>query len=276
MAVTTPWTTVPESAHMPHVQNLARPEADGKQVQLEALWDIERDDAVDMGEEYGVLLIEESCVYLLNYSGQDGQSTTGTRYLLRLPRSGTHHDAVSGALRIWDQGPFYSGDEVVVGGGGGTQEEWDSARCRFDYVWYTSSMHRLNDASPHPIVTQGTTASDEFWDGPLRAPLEGMTDYVLDGGQDALLEGTLLIDSPCVYLLTDAPVEVWLLSFPRVGTRYDHATGALWVWDEGPFLDGDEVKVGGGRGPSSSVSTSCTYDFVWDARGVFPPPTHEN
>ena len=78
---------------------------------------------------------------------------------------------------------------------------------------------------------------------------------------DALLEGLLLIEWPCVYVIDDymdwPPEErpepdVVLILLPRGPTRYDPDTGSIWVDDEGPMVSGDRVELGGGGGELDS------------------------
>ena len=99
-----------------------------------------------------------------------------------------------------------------------------------------------------------------------------------DGANQALLEGTLVIEAPCVYLVGnnyyegsgEPRLERALLQLPRSGTRFDAETGEMWVWDNGPFVTGDQVGAGGGGGSAGSDAAECSFDFVWAAPGLYP------
>ena len=71
--------------------------------------------------------------------------------------------------------------------------------------------------------------------------------------------GFLEIDEPCVYLYggglggervytADGVLDRSLLRLPSGFTRYDPATGEIWVHDSGPMRTGDEVVIGGSGG----------------------------
>ena len=97
-----------------------------------------------------------------------------------------------------------------------------------------------------------------------------------DGANQALLEGTLVIEAPCVFLVGnnyyegsgEPRLERALLQLPRSGTRFDAETGEVWVWDNGPFVTGDQVGAGGGGGSAGSDAAECSFDFVWAAPGL--------
>ena len=101
---------------------------------------------------------------------------------------------------------------------------------------------------------------------------------------DALLEGTLVIEAPCVYVVSnigfDEPgseprYERFLLRLPRSGARFDGESGELWVWDEGPLLTGDQVGAGGGGSSPGGDAAECGFDAVWAATGLtlIPQPS---
>ena len=103
-----------------------------------------------------------------------------------------------------------------------------------------------------------------------------------DDAHDALNSGTLVIEAPCVYLVENLGYEEndepmfsrSLLQLPRSGTRYDAETGEVWVWDNGPFVTGDQVDAGGGGGLPAGDAAECSFDGVWAATGLtsIPPP----
>ena len=98
---------------------------------------------------------------------------------------------------------------------------------------------------------------------------------------DALLEGTLVIEAPCVYVVPDigldepgsAPrYERFLLRLPRSSARFDAESGELWVWDEGPLRTGDQVGAGGGESSPGGDAAGCDFDALWAATGLTLTP----
>ncbi|MDE0498779.1 MAG: hypothetical protein OXH86_15630 [Acidimicrobiaceae bacterium] len=98
---------------------------------------------------------------------------------------------------------------------------------------------------------------------------------------DALLEGTLVVEAPCVYVVSnigsdeagsEPRYERYLLQLPRSGTGYDPEAGELWVWDDGPFVTGDQVGAGGGEGSPAGDAADCNFDAVWAATGLTLTP----
>lgn len=112
------------------------------------------------------------------------------------------------------------------------------------------------------------------------ASFADMSDYDYAGGSDsAFVAGTLRIDAPCVYVFLSEkdivlgknseplqPVR-YQLNLPRSGTFFDSRRNAIWVWDEGPMLDGDRVIAGGGVGGFSSPDCPLAYR-AWSAAGL--------
>ena len=88
--------------------------------------------------------------------------------------------------------------------------------------------------------------------------LAGMYRWDPHGGfHDVVWTGTLVVEPPCVYLKDIVPVpelasqpSLWrsYLRLPEPLTRYDPATGEVWVAGNGPMVDGDAVKVFGSEG----------------------------
>lgn len=93
---------------------------------------------------------------------------------------------------------------------------------------------------------------------PMASELAGMYGWDPEGGlHNAVWSGVLVIDAPCVYLQVnhqngdEAPRGETLNSFVRLPeplTRYDPATGEVWVGDDGPMASGDEVVLVGSEG----------------------------
>lgn len=107
-----------------------------------------------------------------------------------------------------------------------------------------------------------------------------------DESNDALLEGTLVIEAPCVYVVAnigldeaggEPPYKRNLLQLPRSGARFDAETGELWVWDNGPFVTGDRAGAGGGGGLPAGDAAECDFDGVWAATDLtlIPQPSFE-
>jgi len=78
-----------------------------------------------------------------------------------------------------------------------------------------------------------------------------------DAGMDALLEGTLVLDSACVQV---ASVEghVAVPVFPA-GDAALEGDGTVLVWDGEEYRDGDVIALGGGFAPVSGgyVPAAC-------------------
>ena len=129
---------------------------------------------------------------------------------------------------------------------------------------------------PTTLPSLATTEQAGAPDGAEAPPFVAMWDFEPDeepAVDNAGLGGTLLIEGPCVYLLTDEPKERWLLMLLRRATRYEPQTGALWMWHRGPFFSGDPVAVGGGQGGGSfgqSTSETCSFDDVWVTHAMSP------
>ena len=119
--------------------------------------------------------------------------------------------------------------------------------------------------------------------------LAGMWDYNEgDPFHDAQVQGLLLIEGPCVYIMDDyawhlvlpgrppeeeelpEPVRIFL-ELPRDQTRYDPETETIWVGDDVPMTSGDRVTAGGG-GASRTPPDACSADVdrVFTAKSMAP------
>lgn len=78
------------------------------------------------------------------------------------------------------------------------------------------------------------------------------------GFHNAVLSGTFAVEHPCTYVdaagadagsqdLPDGPIRS-IVRLPEPLTRYDPASGELWVGDYGPMRDGDDVVLVGSEG----------------------------
>lgn len=101
---------------------------------FEHMWNYRGDS--DSAQNYGTLLIELPCVYLIP-PDEFGADDAGQRIMLSLPKGITRYDPTTGALRVANNGPFFSGDQVEVGGGGGARTE---PPCRAASTWTADSM----------------------------------------------------------------------------------------------------------------------------------------
>lgn len=99
------------------------------------------------------------------------------------------------------------------------------------------------------------------------------------GFPNAVWQGTLTVDGPCVYLDVShrdgRPVRdgVTLLSFVRLPgllTRFDAAAGELWVGEQGPMSTGDDVVLVGSEGWRQSWNQpgedSHVFESVWSTQ----------
>lgn len=114
---------------------------------------------------------------------------------------------------------------------------------------------------------------------PLDMPLaefDSMWSYQPGDPHDDIFEAGLLhIEAPCAYLaplgapMSDDPLNRMQLFLPKSGTRYDAATGSLWIWRNGPFVEGDYVIVGGNttdKGTGGRNAIPCAASRAVSAR----------
>lgn len=99
---------------------------------------------------------------------------------------------------------------------------------------------------------------------------------------NAKVEGILLIDEPCVYVVDDYawlypgtpleelpdPVRIFV-NLPRGQTRYDTDTQLVWINEYGPFTSGDRIEVvGGGINPRLPAVCSADTDRAFNVKRV--------
>lgn len=99
---------------------------------------------------------------------------------------------------------------------------------------------------------------------------------------NAEVEGILLIEEPCVYVIDDyawlfpgtslkelpEPVRIFV-NLPRDHTQYDPNAPSIWVHDYGPLASGDRIElVGGGIGPSLPDACSSRVDRAFNVKSV--------
>lgn len=267
---------VSDSAMPPAGQRAAvgamEPEAQGSfpvdvpLAEFDSMWSHQPGDPHDDIFQAGILHIEVPCAYLAPL-GAPMSDDPLKRMQLFLPNSGTRYDAATGSLWIWQNGPFVEGDYVIVGGN--TTDKGTGGRnaipCAASRAVLARTMERGDRTEIDPSTTVKIAAAGS---APL-AQLSEMWDYRFGALYfDDELSGRLVIEPFCVFLdVSDvanaaAPPTRYLLILPESGARYDAATGSLWVWHDGPFVDDDMVTVEG-RGTEEPLSTPCSYAPVW-------------
>ena len=200
---------------------------------------------------------EPRCVYV--DSTEDTEAAlefdgTPIRTLVRLSSRLTRYDPGTGELWVGDHGPMTSGDAVTVTGtvgwvaGDAPREERFEGRCAAHGSFWAASMQ--------PI---GSRPADRQTDDRQSPPLAGV--FPWDPRQDIAwyaLDGTLAIETPCVYIdrvddspswlpgRTDGEPMRLLLRLAQPLVRFDEDTGELWVGPNGPFVHGEKVWLGGG------------------------------
>ena len=192
------------------------------------------------------------------------------------------------------QGPqvVETDDEVLVAfavipvAGGANCQGNPSTRITIELSQPLGDRALLNGAyvPPQAITLQHDRHSQVAHEPTRGAPAEFVSMWGHERGDpshDALVGGTMVIEAPCVYVVSNVgrdeadigPRYVrYLLRLPRSGTRYDAESGDLWVWDDGPFVTGDQISAGGGEGSPAGDAADCSFDAVWAATGLTPVP----
>ena len=232
------------------------------------MWDYDEEAPFHSAKAEGVLLIEGSCVYVVDdYSwlipGTPSEELPEpVRIFVSLPRGLTKYDSDNKSVWVNDKGPIVSGDRIEMVGGGVALNLPDVCSTDVDRAFNVKSMEfkrcKLWFPSDHLSQSGCNPAVSD--------PLAGMRDYQ-EGGPGYPIEGILLIEGRCVYILDDysryfddgifevSPDSVRIfLVLPRDKTRYDPDTKSIWVHDHGPMKSGDLVKLTGVRGSLSRSS----------------------
>ena len=252
------------------------------------MWNFDEDEPFHSAGIEGILQIEGPCVYVIDDYAWLLPGTLPEelpepiRIFVNLPRQHTRYDTSAGSIWINNNGPITSGDRVELVGGGINPSLPDVCSADVDRVFNVKSMafkpcriwfptDHWSQSGCHPSVTD---------------PLAGLQGH--QGFMDALLEGVLLIEWPCVYVIDDymdRPPEpdIVFIKLPRGPTRYDPDTGSIWVQDEGPMVNGDRVELGGGGWDLDSDSSddllpnifipevcSADVDYVFTAGSMDP------
>ena len=219
------------------------------------MWDFNEEIPFHSAEVEGILLIEDPCVYVIDDYAWLLPGTfpeelpEPTRIFVNMPRQHTRYDTNTESIWINNNGPMANGDRVELVGGGINPSLPDVCSADVDRVFNVKSMafkpceiwfpaDHWSQSGCHPSVTD---------------PLAGL--WGPGTSMDALLEGWLLIEWPCVYVIDDymdwppderPEPDISFIHLPRGPTRYDPDTGSIWVHDEGPMVSGDRVVLGGG------------------------------
>ena len=247
------------------------------------MWDYYEGVEVLHAQLRGILLIKDSCVYVID--DREGYPEIPledlpepSRFFIELPRNRTWYDSDTQSIWSFDHGPMTNGDRVLVGGGPRYSASPPDvcSDIDVDYVWDASDM------SPAPCLAW---LSPERYTGCRPEDLlAGMWNYNPARPSYApAAEGVLLIEGPCVYVIDDfawlvpsvsweevpGPVRVFV-NLPRSQTRYDPDTETIWIGDEGPMASGDRVELAGGAGESVPDTCSAGVTRVFTATRMSP------
>ena len=114
-------------------------------------------------------------------------------------------------------------------------------------------------------------------------PFAGMWDFNEEEPfHNAEVEGILLIEGPCVYVIDDyawlfpgTPLEELpdqiriFVNMPRGQTKHDPDNQLIWVHNEGPMASGDRIEmIGGGVGPSLPDICSTDIDRAFNVKSM--------
>ena len=198
---------------------------------------------------FGILEIDPTCIYIneIDAAGQTVRMPDGKllRTFVRLPQALVRFDPETNSIWVRDEGPMATGDGVA---GDAPREERFEGRCAAHGSFWAASMQ--------PI---GSRPADRQTDDRQSPPLAGV--FPWDPRQDVAwyaLDGTLAIETPCVYIdrvddspswlpgRTDGEPMRLLLRLAQPLVRFDEDTGELWVGPNGPFVHGEKVWLGGG------------------------------
>lgn len=236
--------------------------------ELAGMWDYDDEAPFHSAKAEGVLLIKGPCVYVVDdYSWLIPNTPLEelpepVRIFVNLPRDRTKYDSDNKSVWINDKGPIVSGDRIEMVGGGVASNLPDVCSADVDRVFNVKNMEfkrcKLWFPSDHWSQSGCNPAVSD--------PLAGMRDYQ-GGGPGYPIEGILLIEGQCVYVLDDhvqsfanGLFEVSPDSFhvflvlPRIKTRFDPDTNSIWVHEHGPMKSGDLVKLTGVGGSLSRSS----------------------
>lgn len=230
------------------------------------MWDYDEKAPFHSTRAEGILLIEEPCVYVVDdyawlLPGTPSEEVPDPiRIFVNLPRQHTRYNSDARSIWVHGNGPITSGDRVEIVGGGIDPSLSDTCSAGVDRVANVKSMtfkrcelwfpsDHWSQSGCHPSLSDSLAG---LWD------FQGYSNH-------AKLEGLLLIEKPCVYIIDDhrflmlefpsdklPEFRLIFLNLPRDPTHYDPDTNSVWVHGEGPMISGDRVVLGGGFGPDPS------------------------
>ena len=255
------------------------------------MWDYDEEELFHQAQLQGLLLIEGSCVYVVDdyawsllLPGRPPEEEglpDPVRVFVSLPRAQTRYDSDTETIWVGDQGPMTSGDRVTAGGGGFDRVPPDVCSADDDGIFIANVMEpKLCDQrfQPDHLSQIGCRKPDD------PDPLAGMWSYdpAIPSYAPAA-EGILLIEDPCVFVVDDFmwlvpgvpleelpdPVRVFV-NLPQAQTRYDPDTETIRVHDQGPMASGDRVQMAGGADRSVPDACSTGVDRVFTATHMSP------
>ena len=230
------------------------------------MWDYDAQAPFHSARVEGLLFIEGPCVYVVDdYSWllpdtPPEELPEPVRIFVNLPREQTRYDLDTGSIWVHDYGPITSGDRIEIVGGGINPSLPGACSVGVDRVVNVKSMMFKHCELWFPSDHWSQSGCHPS----LSDPLAGLWNFQ-GSANDAMLEGLLLVEKPCVYVIRDyeylildlppdelpEPRRVFL-RLPRGPTRYNPDTDSVRVHGEGPMVSGDRVVLGGGFGPSPS------------------------
>lgn len=246
------------------------------------MWDYDPEGGSTAELNIAMLMIDGPCVYGV-YTPWDIDRWLSAnespaiplprKYLLGLARTSLRFDDETDQIWYEDQSRerMSTGDYVTYGGArrraSSPEEANQCSSTRTTYTpgispwilpdWLREQLY-LPEVKDDPLThtpQSATSVNSEPSD-----PFIGMWDHDPDGGSTALHIGMLMIDAPCVYVVTgrwksyysESEDDGWLplphkylLALPRTDTRFDRDTGEIWYKDLGPMATGDYVSFGG-------------------------------
>lgn len=170
-----------------------------------------------------------------------------------------------------------------------------SVGCAGEEMVASRANGQQEDATPETPQTPASADTEGSGNGAVSGPLNGssadadpsstaprlgaselggMYGWDPEGGfPNAALQGTLLVDAPCAYLVTGASGSVpeqdedplrRFLRLPEPLTRYDPGSNTVWVSGVDPMSSGDAVVITGSEGQRIGPNAKAAMrDFAW-------------
>ena len=267
------WATISGCAISGSTDDVSRDEvpAESYQTTLRGLWPY--DGEIAGAQLYGILDIQEPCVYILSQLEEDILRTTEgkpVRSFLQLPESLTRFNPATSQIWVGDSGPMTSGDYVTIGGAGSygdevsLEETYDGMCVAHGSIVAGSMRPWFRD--PRELYPQQRKVE-------ARTLLKGQWPY--DPKQDyATVEifGTLVLEEPCVYIeptldgqtqhtMEGEPVRSFV-RLPDTRTFYNSTTNKIWTSETTPINNGDPILI---HGTISEATDRQTYEGVCSA-----------